>query len=58
MKECPNCQGENAEYGYVELWDGVCPECGRIVDMNAYTHAENAKLNLTPEQEQMIYERI
>lgn len=30
--ECPNCQGENAKTGYVELWDGVCADCGRKVE--------------------------
>jgi len=28
---CTNCQGENARTGYVELWDGICPDCGRGV---------------------------
>jgi len=28
---CPNCQGENAKTGYVEEWDGLCPECGRKI---------------------------
>lgn len=28
---CGNCQGENARTGYVESWDGVCPDCGRRV---------------------------
>jgi hypothetical protein len=28
---CANCQGENAKTGYVELWDGVCPDCSRVV---------------------------
>jgi hypothetical protein len=30
--ECSNCQGQSIETGYVELWDGVCPECGRLVE--------------------------
>ncbi|MFA5773702.1 MAG: hypothetical protein WC908_03455 [Candidatus Paceibacterota bacterium] len=30
-QECPNCQGENAKTGYVEDWDGICPDCGRKI---------------------------
>jgi Zn finger protein HypA/HybF involved in hydrogenase expression len=30
--KCWNCQGKNAKVGYVELWDGKCPECGRQVE--------------------------
>ena len=26
--ECPNCSEENRKTGYVESWDGVCPDCG------------------------------
>lgn len=37
---CSNCQGENAKNGYVELWDGVCPECGRLVDAREYAQAQ------------------
>lgn len=31
---CPNCMGENLKTGYVELWDNICPECGRKVSKN------------------------
>jgi len=29
--ECTNCQGENRETGFVENWDGKCPDCGRQI---------------------------
>jgi DNA polymerase-3 subunit beta len=28
---CANCDPENLEHGYVESWDGVCPDCGRQI---------------------------
>ena len=28
---CGNCQGENAKTGYVENWDGKCPDCGNTI---------------------------
>ena len=28
---CNNCQGQNAKTGYVENWDGICPDCGRTI---------------------------
>lgn len=30
--KCTNCSKENQRTGYVELWDGVCPECGNVVE--------------------------
>ena len=33
QETCTNCQDpENIKNGYVELWDGFCPDCGRLVD--------------------------
>ena len=30
-EDCGNCQGENAKTGFVESWDGKCPDCGSVV---------------------------
>ena len=43
-KECPNCQGENATNGYVELWDGICPECGRKIGRIKITEIGRIKI--------------
>lgn len=34
-ESCPNCDRENLATGYVESWDGKCPNCGRIIPMCA-----------------------
>ena len=33
--ECANCSAENREHGYVESWDGICPDCGCPIDRPA-----------------------
>jgi predicted RNA-binding Zn-ribbon protein involved in translation (DUF1610 family) len=36
MEECQNCGKENTKSGYVDSWDGVCPDCGRVVNRKEY----------------------
>lgn len=28
--KCDNCSKENKETGFVESWDGMCPDCGGL----------------------------